>query len=105
MRLVSPDRKEDWHLLPLSDLKTDQYLNNVNYIDHLKLKRELSYLKQDRDLKSWEEVSPLSVNAFYEHSNQFTMLQGILQYPFYDSSQSEIENMAGVGSVIGHELY
>ena len=32
------------------------------------------------------------------------MLQGILQYPFYDQKNNEIENLAGVGMVVGHEL-
>jgi putative endopeptidase len=31
-------------------------------------------------------------------------MQGILQYPFYDQAQSTIENLAGIGMVVGHEL-
>ena len=29
---------------------------------------------------------------------------GILQYPFYDPSLSDVQNVAAVGAVIGHEL-
>ncbi|MGZ3809487.1 MAG: M13-type metalloendopeptidase, partial [Bacteriovorax sp.] len=67
--------------------------------------REFKYFSELKDIRSWEGVEPLTVNAFYQSSyNQFTMLQGILQYPFYDQESSLVENLAGVGMVVGHEL-
>lgn len=105
MRLVSPQRFEDWKFLPTSDYKIDAYLANIEKRDEISENREFKYFSEMKDIRSWEGVEPLQVNAFYQSSyNQFTMLQGILQYPFYDQNSSEIENLGGIGMVVGHEL-
>jgi putative endopeptidase len=50
-------------------------------------------------------MGPLTLNAYYSPpDNHFVLLQGILQFPFYDPKGSEIENFGGIGMVIGHEL-
>ena len=105
MRLVSPLKFEDWKFLPIVDYGKESYLLNVEKRNELSDNREFKYFSELKDIRSWEGVEPLEVNAFYQPSyNQFTMLQGILQYPFYDQNSSEIENLAGVGVVVGHEL-
>lgn len=105
MRLVSPLKFEDWKFLPVAQYKTDSYLANIEQRNTISDDREFRYLRELKDIRSWEGVEPLEVNAFYQASyNQFTMLQGILQYPFYDQKNNEIENLAGVGMVVGHEL-
>jgi putative endopeptidase len=105
MRLVAPKTLKDWHLISYQSLNEETYLNNQEKISNAFYKRDFKYLTTLRDLKSWEGVAPLQVNAFYDPTaNQFTLLQGILQYPFYDQSQSTIENLAGIGMVVGHEL-
>ena len=45
---------------------------------------------------------PLTTNAMYLFStNGFFLYQGILQYPFFDASMSDIENLAAIGMVAG----
>ncbi len=105
MRLVAPPKLEDWKFLPSYSYSVDTYLANNEKRNELSDEREFKYFTELKDIRSWEGVQPLVVNAFYQPSyNQFTMLQGILQYPFYDQENSEIENLAGVGMVVGHEL-
>lgn len=105
MRLVSPKKFEDWKFLPIAEYGKDTYLANIEKRNEISDDREFKFFRELKDIRSWEGVEPLEVNAFYQSSyNQFTMLQGILQYPFYDQKNSEIENLAGVGMVVGHEL-
>jgi putative endopeptidase len=105
MRLVSPQKYEDWKFLPIAEYGKDTYLANIEKRNEISDDREFKYFRELKDIRSWEGVEPLEVNAFYQSSyNQFTMLQGILQYPFYDQKSLEIENLAGVGMVVGHEL-
>jgi len=105
MRLVAPSKYEDWKLLKVSEFNPETYIANIIKRNGVSEAREFEYLKEIKDIRSWEGIQPLQVNAFYEASyNQFTMLQGILQYPFYDQNNSEVENLAGVGMVVGHEL-
>jgi len=105
MRLVAPKTLNDWHLISYQQLNPTAFLQNQEKISNAFFKRDFKYLTKLRDLKSWEGVAPLQVNAFYDPSaNQFTLMQGILQYPFYDQTQTEIENLAGIGMVVGHEL-
>ncbi len=105
MRLVAPEKYEDWKFLPVVPYNTETYIANGEKRNDLEDAREFEYFKKLRDIRSWEGVHPLEVNAFYQASyNQFTMMQGILQYPFYDQNNDIVENLAGVGMVVGHEL-
>jgi putative endopeptidase len=105
MRLVSPAKFEDWKFLRTAEYSPLTYIANAEKRNDIEDEREFRYFKELKDIRSWEGIEPLQVNAFYQPSyNQFTMLQGILQYPFYDQDSSLIENLAGVGMVVGHEL-
>lgn len=105
MRLVAPQKLEDWKFLRVADYHPEKFLANNDLRDDIAEEREFGYFTKLKDIRSWEGVRPLEVNAFYEASyNQFTMLQGILQYPFYDQDSPLVENLAGVGMVVGHEL-
>jgi putative endopeptidase len=105
MRLVAPKSFDDWKFLKAVEYNPEKYLANHDKRDDLVEEREFKYFRELKDIRSWEGVRPLEVNAFYEPSyNQFTMLQGILQYPFYDQNGPLVENLAGVGMVVGHEL-
>lgn len=105
MRLVAPEKYEEWKFLPVAEYGKETYLANIERRNEISDDREFKFFRELKDIRSWEGVEPLEVNAFYQPSyNQFTMLQGILQYPFYDQKNSEIENLAGVGMVVGHEL-
>lgn len=50
-------------------------------------------------------MGPLTVNAYYNPpDNKFVMLQGILQYPFFDGTMTDAQTLGAVGMVVGHEL-
>lgn len=105
MRLVAPQKFADWKFLKTADYNTAKFIANIETRYDIQEEREFKYFRELKDIRSWEGVRPLEVNAFYEPSyNQFTMLQGILQYPFYDQNSALVENLAGVGMVVGHEL-
>ncbi len=105
MRLVAPAKLEDWKFYPTADYSENAYIANTERRNDIVDVREFKYFSELKDIRSWEGVEPLVVNAFYQPSyNQFTMLQGILQYPFYSQESSLTENLAGVGMVVGHEL-
>jgi len=105
LRLIAPRTYAEWKLRDHLEFNPRLFHQNNRLISLEDFKKDLSYLTSERDLNSWEGVSTLTANAFYiPNANNFTMLQGILQPPFYSEEQSLVENLAGVGSVIGHEL-
>lgn len=103
--LVKPKTEADWDFMPVQ--KYDQKLPNKNMIVYSKTRTEkmIKELSEDRSPTRWEYLSPLVVNAYYSPpDNKFVLLQGILQFPFFDPDLSDIENIAAIGTVVGHEL-
>ncbi len=46
-----------------------------------------------------------TVNAYYNPTkNEIVFPSAILQNPFYDIKNSKVQNLVGIGAVIGHEL-
>ncbi|MCL0312200.1 M13 family metallopeptidase [Apilactobacillus sp. TMW 2.2459] len=63
---------------------------------------KLFYKKSNRH--AWE-ISPQTVNAFYNpSSNSITIPAGILQSPFFSLKNTNSENYGAIGVVIGHEI-
>ena len=57
-----------------------------------------------RDPETWE-MSAMTVNAYYHPLyNEIVFPAGILQEPFYSTSQSYGANAGGIGAVIAHEM-
>ena len=57
-----------------------------------------------RDPETWE-MSAMTVNAYYHPLyNEIVFPAGILQEPFYSTSQSHGANAGGIGAVIAHEM-
>jgi putative endopeptidase len=57
------------------------------------------------DRTEWGSLSSLDVNAQYSASrNAIFIGTGIIQSPFFDVSQTDSQNYAGLGTIIGHEL-
>jgi putative endopeptidase len=103
--LVKPKTEKDWDFMPVS--KYDPTKPKANMITYGKMRTEkaIKELSEDRSPTRWEYLSPLVVNAYYSPpDNKFVLLQGILQFPFFDPDSSDIENMAAIGTVVGHEL-
>jgi putative endopeptidase len=104
LHLVSPSNDKEWDFLPEAKYANNKFLQNEKTVSQVQQKKTLQEFRQPNDPAKWD-MSPLTVNAYYDPSyNKFVMPIGILQYPFYDSKMSIEENLAAVGSVIGHEL-
>lgn len=102
--LVSPENDKQWDFLPDANYDKAKPLENAKTIDLVHKQKTLKELREEQDPSKWD-MSPLTVNAYYDPSyNKFVMPIGILQYPFYDPNLSDDENLATVGTVIGHEL-
>jgi putative endopeptidase len=59
---------------------------------------------QRMDGRAWQ-MSPLTVNAFYDPQlNEINLPAGILQAPLFDMAADDAENFGGIGAQIGHEI-
>lgn len=102
--LVQPTTEREWDFNPIMDYSATDSIGNALKLKEARNRKLLEELKADRIRERWG-YGPLVLNAYYSPTdNQFVLLQGILQSPFYDPNQSEIENYAAIGSVVGHEL-
>jgi predicted metalloendopeptidase len=60
-------------------------------------------LNKPVDKERWG-MSPQTVNAYYNPSNNEIVFPAILQPPFYNYQADEAVNYGGIGGVIGHEI-
>jgi len=104
LQLVRPLNDQEWDFLPIlkysntKPIENGMLLEKALYIKMLKENAEPVF--PDKWL-----MGPLTVNAYYNPSqNRFVLPAGILQYPFFDAEGGVLENLGGVGAVIGHEL-
>ncbi len=104
MQLASPETDAEWDFVAVGDYDPKTPLANQEKRGQLELDKMFAELGQARDWRRWG-MGPLTVNAYYSPpDNKFVMLQGILQYPFFDSTMSDAEMLGAVGMVVGHEL-
>ena len=102
--LVKPHNAREWDFNPIGKYSTETPYANSEELSKLLIEKSLNELQGPRNREKWE-MGPLTLNAYYSPpDNHFVLLQGILQFPFYDPKGSEIENFGGIGMVIGHEL-
>lgn len=102
--LVKPQKEADWDLMPVKSYSDKNRYANSRLYSKTRTEKYIDELKGDRLQSRWD-MNPLEVNAYYNPpDNKFVLLQGILQYPFFDPESSDIENIAAIGTVIGHEL-
>lgn len=70
----------------------------------LKFQEEIESYNNGVINDKWE-MKAYMVNAYYHPLyNEIVFPAGILQKPFYDPKQTIEENLAGIGTVIGHEI-
>ncbi len=80
------------------------FVQNLEHAIAFEVRRELSKVGKPVDKEEWE-MSPPTVNAYYEPTmNEMVFPAGILQSPFYASTQTPGLNFGGIGMVVGHEL-
>ncbi|MCB0416945.1 MAG: M13 family metallopeptidase [Bdellovibrionales bacterium] len=104
MQLVKPSSEKEWDLLPVANYDPKAPIANSMVRQEQWVERTLEEFSKPRNRERWS-MGPLTVNAYYSPADhKFVMLQGILQYPFYDPTAPEAANFGGAGMVVGHEL-
>lgn len=102
--LVQPTTPAEWDFNPIQDYSKSAPIDNLIKLTKIQIDKKINELKSTRSRERWG-YGPLTLNAYYAPAdNQFVLLQGILQPPFYSVDQSELENLGAIGSVVGHEL-
>jgi putative endopeptidase len=102
--LVKPQTEDDWDYMPVQKYSSSKPYANQRLYAETEAKKSLKELTEPRKPTRWG-MSPLTVNAYYSPAdNKFVLPMGILQFPFFDDQLSDAENLAAIGSVIGHEL-
>jgi len=102
--LVKPKNDREWDFNPEIDYNAKTPYENRFKIRDALTQKMLAELSEERRRERWY-MGPLTVNAYYVATdNKFTLLQGILQPPFYDPSQPIYVNLGSIGAVTGHEL-
>lgn len=97
-----PNNFETFDGLAIGDNYLQNYLNINLYYSNKIINKYNENKCVDKDkwpMKSYE------VNACYiPTSNEMIIPAGILQAPFYSANQTNAQNFAGIGAIIGHEI-
>jgi putative endopeptidase len=95
-----PDHWRDYSAL---EIRPDNHLANVQHAAAFELNRQLQKIGKPLERTEWG-MTPPTVNAYEDpQTNTINFPAGILQPPFFDSTQDDVVNYAAAGSVIGHE--
>lgn len=97
-----PDKIEKYTNIKL----TDDYFTSLDKMYDYSYNKLINKYNNNKKVnkKEWY-TSAFNVNAMYYPSlNEILITAGILQKPFFSLEQTEIENLAGIGTVIGHEI-
>jgi putative endopeptidase len=104
LSIATPDREEDWDFRPLTTYSETQPIQNQLKLEQAIIDQKFERMKKEKNRDLWY-LGPLVFNAFYvPEDNRLSILQAMLQPPYFDLSRTEIENIAAVGSMAGHEL-
>jgi endothelin-converting enzyme/putative endopeptidase len=96
-----PDHWRDYSAL---EVKPDSYLDNVHRATAFEFNRWVQKIGKPVDRHEWT-MTPPTINAYYDpQMNTINFPAGILQPPFFDSTQDDAANFGAEGSVIGHEI-
>lgn len=85
------------------DINPEDFFDNQTQAR--KLTRALTTAEQFKPNTPKLALPAAMVNAYYnQFNNTMAFPAGILQAPFYDVNASEEENLAGIGTIIAHEM-
>lgn len=105
LKIGYPDQWPDF-----SSTSVKTYAEGGNLVDAVEsmnmrnTKETFDKLSKAPDKKTWS-MPAHAVNAAYNPlSNDITFTAAILQAPFYSTDRSDVENLGGIGTVIGHEI-
>lgn len=95
---------DEWdNSLDALDMNPDDFFGNQTQAR--KLARSLTAAEQFEPNTPKLALPASMVNAYYnQFNNTMAFPAGILQAPFYDVNASEEENLAGIGTIIAHEM-
>jgi putative endopeptidase len=104
LSLVAPTNAREWDFNLPAKYDLHHRYANIKLFTQKANEKALDELARPRNRDAWE-MGPLVVNAYYDPANNnFVLLNGILQTPFYDPSLPESEGLGAIGAVSGHEL-
>jgi endothelin-converting enzyme/putative endopeptidase len=96
-----PDKWRDYSTLAIDPRDA---LGDAMRAEVFRDKREIAKIGKPVDRGEWM-MSPPTVNAYYNpQMNDVNFPAGILQPPYFDSTQDDAVNYGDAGGVIGHEL-
>jgi len=86
------------------EISADDFFSNVANSNEFNIGKTLATVFEPVKFEEWQ-MTPQTVNAYYEPTrNQIVFPAGILQIPFFESSNPGYLNYGGFGAVAGHEL-
>jgi endothelin-converting enzyme/putative endopeptidase len=96
-----PDKWKDYSSVKI---EPGNYLANVVAANDFEVRRELNKINQPVDKLEWM-MTPPTINAYNDpQNNTINFPAGILQLPFFSTTQSDAENYGSIGATIGHEI-
>ncbi len=102
VKIGFPDKWTDFSKLSIS--KDKEYYENFLEANKWIIEDKLEKLYKPVDKLEWH-MNAHDINAYYSPTkNEIVFPAGILQEPFYSSTQTLAENLGGIGAVIGHEI-
>lgn len=102
-----PDKWSDTESLQITSREEGgNYFTAVLEIDKYTLEQQKQQINTKVDREQWaEDMAITYVNAFYSPmDNSINILGGIIGGNFYDVNMTEEQKLAGIGSIIGHEI-
>ncbi len=102
LKMAYPDKWEDD--IQNVHISSENFLENLFNIEFEDYKKKWAKLKKREDNSTWNN-NCYAVNAYYyPEMNELCIPLGFLNPPFFSLEQSFIENLAGLGNIIGHEI-
>jgi predicted metalloendopeptidase len=96
-----PDK---WRDYSSATINRGPYILNILQLEAYDTRRNLKKIGGPVDKSEWS-MTPQTVNAYYNASNNEIVLPaGILQPPFFDSHADDAYNYGAIGVTIGHEM-
>jgi putative endopeptidase len=102
VKIGYPDKWTDFSKLIISESLS--YFENILECYKWSFEDSISKAYKPVDKLEWH-MNAHDINAYYSPTmNEIVFPAGILQEPFYSTSQTLAENLGGIGAVIGHEI-
>lgn len=80
------------------------YILNILRAAEFQKRYQLNKIDKPVDNDDWDMI-PQEVNAYYNPSkNEFNLLAGILQPPYFNPHANSAVNYGAIGAIIGHEM-